>query len=211
MKIEETRELFLKDDNFILSESDKLSRLYKLKRVIRAGQKRESVLDTESVAEHVFGMHILANYFLPLEDANNKLGKSKILETITWHDIEEAETGDIMSHVKTDEDRLVADEALHKVIASLPDAILNDVQKLMEEYEGKLTPEARFVRAIDKIEPLLEVYSGTEGYKTIMHDIDFTLEKFWETKRPHISDFPYVLRFATVMSEHLDKRGFFPK
>lgn len=210
MTLEETRKRILEDDEFVLSEANRLTRLYKLKRVIRAAQKRLSDIDTESVAEHIFGMHVLANYFLPLEDTEGKWGKLKILETITWHDMDEIEIGDIMAHIKTDEDRKRAEESLKKELDNLPEVLKDEVNSLMHQYEGKETIEARFVRAIDKLEPAFEAISAN-GFNKMLHDLGVTLEKHWAVKRPHIKDFPYITRFTEVLTEYLDKNNYFPR
>lgn len=210
MNLEETRKRILVDDDFVLSEANKFKAAYKLKKVIRAGQKRTNTSEAESVAEHVYGMHLLANYFLPLEDICDELDKLKILEIITWHDLDEAEIGDVMAHVKTDADRQKAELELVKLINGLPDTLKDHVNTLMDDYENKRSLESKFVRAIDKIEPLFEVYCGTESYRDIMHEIGFTLDKHLEIKRPHVANYPYINRFVEVTTNFLAERNYFP-
>lgn len=207
MTLEEIRKRILEDDAFVMSEVQKLRYIYKLKKEIRYAQKREEVLDTESVAEHIFGMHVLANYFLPLEDTKGEWDKLKILEMITWHDIDEIETGDILYHRKTDKDREEAEAILPKVISGFPDSIHRFTTELLTEYETRKTPESKFVKAIDVVEPLIEV--RTESYKTIMHSNGITLKNHWGSKRRHAENFPYILRFMEVVTDHLDANGFF--
>ena len=48
----------------ILEDTAKLQYLFGLKKVIRYNQGRAETDSTESVAEHVYGMHILAQYYL---------------------------------------------------------------------------------------------------------------------------------------------------
>lgn len=207
MTLEETRKRILEDDEFVLEETEKLRYLYKLKKEIRYAQKRSEILDTESVAEHIYGMHVLANYFLPLEDLSKTWDKLKILETITWHDMEEIETGDTISHHKTEIHLKEAELALPTVIGNLPEHIREHTAKLMEEYEAKLTPEARFVKAIDKAEPLFEV--RFDSYKTILKNNGNTLENHWQTKRKYVESFPYIFRFVDVLTDVLAKEGYF--
>lgn len=203
----ETRQRIAADDAFILSETERLRYVYTLKKEIRYAQERKETLDTESVAEHVFGMQVLANYFLPLEDTAGEWNKLKILETITWHDIDEIETGDTLAHLKTAAHRKEAEQALPKVISRLPETIRQHIDDLMQEYEERKTPEARFVKAIDVIEPLFEVRG--EGYKAILQKNGNTLADHWRTKRPHLEYFPYMLRFADVLTSRLEQEGFF--
>lgn len=209
MTIEEIRQRILDDDDFVISETERLRYLYKLKKEIRFALKREEVLDTESVAEHIYGMHVLANYFLPLEDLNSEWDKLRILETITWHDMDEIETGDTISHWKTEVHEKEAELALPKVIANLPEVIRLHTKELMREYEAKTTPEARFVKAIDKAEPLFEM--RFDSYKQVLHDNGNTLENHWDTKRKYVESFPYIFRFVDVLTNVLEKEGFFEK
>lgn len=69
-------------------------------------------MHTESVAEHIYGMHILSSYFIKLEDVSNKWDYNKIQQLITWHDADEIETGYVITHRKTDADRAEAKNVL---------------------------------------------------------------------------------------------------
>jgi 5'-deoxynucleotidase YfbR-like HD superfamily hydrolase len=102
-------ETFNKDQ--ILTDLAKLQYLYGLKKVIRYDQNRHETDSTESVAEHVYGMHILAQYFLPLENPKGSWDKSRIYEMITLHDIDEIETGDVLGYTKTEEIRALEIES----------------------------------------------------------------------------------------------------
>lgn len=207
MSIEALRNRILTDDAFVLEEIKRIRYLYRLKKEIRYALSRTETLETESVAEHIYGMHVIAQYFLPLEDVNGVWDTQKILEMITWHDIDEIETGDTISHHKTEIHLRAAQEALPKVIANLPDHIRAHVSELMDEYEARATPEARFTKAIDKCEPLFEIWE--ECYRTIMHENNNTVENHWATKRKYIEDFPYIMRFAEVATDRLIQNGFF--
>lgn len=207
MSIENLRKRILEDDAFVLSEILKVRYLYKLKKEIRFALSREGSVHTESVAEHIYGMHVIAHYFLPLEDTQNEWDRTKIFEMITWHDMDEIETGDIVSHHKTEEHIRAAEEALPKVIANLPAHLQAHVSALMDEYEARVTPEARFVKAIDKAEPIFEVWE--ECYKNILHKNQNTLDNHWETKRKYVENFPYIMRFVEVATKRLEREGFF--
>lgn len=197
----------MEDDEFVLSEVERLRYVYKLKKEIRYAQNREEVLDTESVAEHIFGMHVLANYFFILENTDSKMDKLKVLEMITWHDIDEIETGDILAYAKTEQDRVDAKKALSKVIARLPEINQANVKLLLDEYETQVSPEAKFVKAIDKIEPMFEVHG--EGYKTILHNNKNTLEQHWSPRRRYLEGHPYIWRFASITTDYMVREGYF--
>jgi 5'-deoxynucleotidase YfbR-like HD superfamily hydrolase len=207
MTIEETRKRILEDDEFVLSEIDKIRYVYKLKKEIRYAQKREEILDTESVAEHIFGMHVLANYFLPLEDPREQLDKVKILNQITWHELDEIEAGDIVTHFKTAADVERAMATLPTVLNGLPEHLRSVSSALFEEYEARETQEAKFVKALDKTEPAFEIWG--QGYKEILHKNDTKYDSSWHLKAPYLKEFPYMERFARVATEKLKEHGYF--
>ncbi len=68
MTIEETREKILTDDAFVLEELRKLQYLYGQQQVIRSNLTRTEDIMTESVAEHIYGLTVLAHYFSLLEE-----------------------------------------------------------------------------------------------------------------------------------------------
>lgn len=207
MTIEETRKRILEDDAFVLSEIEKLRYAYKLKKEIRYAQKREGVVDTESVAEHIYGMYVIASYFLPLEDIDGRWNRQKILEMIVWHDVDELVTGDTITHWKTEAFLKQAEVAIPEAISNLPELIQEQVGELVEEYEARQTIESQFVKAIDKGEPLFEVWD--EFYKDIMHRNGNTLENHWQHKRQYIEKFPYLMRFVEVATNRLIQKGYF--
>lgn len=207
MDLSALRERILSDDAFVLDEIQKIRYVYKLKKEIRYALKRQEVIDTESVAEHVFGMHVIANYFLPLEDPHNEWDKQKIFELITWHDIDEIETGDTVSHLKTEQHLQAAKEAMPIVLSNLPDHMQARTSALMHEYEQQTSIEARFTKAIDKSEPLFEIWD--DSYKDVFIQNHNTLADHWNTKRTYVKDFPYIMRFVEVATDRLEGEGFF--
>ena len=67
MNIAKTNEQILASDDFVLTEVHKLLIFYVLKKEIRYDLKRNQDCDTESVAEHVYAMHSLIDYFCHLK------------------------------------------------------------------------------------------------------------------------------------------------
>ncbi len=207
MSIEETKNKILTDDAFVLDELQRVRYLYGLKKEIRYAQERHSAIDTESVAEHIYGMHVVANYFLPLEDERNQLDRLKIFKMITWHDMEEIETGDTITHHKTDAHVHAAELGLQVALSKIPAHLRDEVTELMTEYEAHETPEANFVKAIDKIEPIFEVWD--EYYKDILHKNGNTYTNSFDNKEKYTKGFPYIYRFLLIGTDRLVKNGFF--
>lgn len=180
--------------------------LYGLKYEIRYGHTRTE-LHTESVAEHIYALHILSQIFLALEDPKQTWDHNKVRQLITWHDVDEIETGDIIGWKKTDADREREKEASVAIIDKLPIVIQNEVAALLHEYGAQESIEAQFVKAIDKIEPLFHLYN--EQGKAIAHDIGLTFEASNRIKEPYVKQFPYVKLFSEGIQKFMIEEGFF--
>jgi putative hydrolase of HD superfamily len=200
-----TLEEFTKEK--ILADVEKLRYFFRLKEVTRYNTPREAGDETESVAEHLYGMHLLAQYFLPLEDKSGTLNRVTIADLITVHDMDEIETGDYVSYIKTDAHKKEAEAALPKVLSMLPDHLKERVTGLLTEYERQETKEAQFVKAIDKVEPLVHVLC--EKGKIICHRNKCTADDSLRIKTPYIQNFPFIKTFALTLHETLIEGGYY--
>ncbi|NBC30172.1 MAG: HD domain-containing protein [Spirochaetes bacterium] len=207
MDIDSLRTTILNDAALVLSETERLQYAYALKREIRYNLARAEERTTESVAEHVYGMHVLGRYFHQLESAAEPLSYDRIQSLITWHDVDEAETGDIVSWRKTDTDRERERTASAVVLDRIPALIRGDVASLLEEYEAQATREARFVKALDKIEPLFECCN--ENGVRVTFESGQSLASHERVKYPYLTDFPYMRRFCDVITAEMIRRGAF--
>jgi 5'-deoxynucleotidase YfbR-like HD superfamily hydrolase len=193
----------------ILEDVAKLRYFFKLKEVTRYNTPREMEDDTESVAEHLYGMQLLAQYFLPLEDKEQNLNRARVYELITVHDFDEIETGDYLSYIKDASHKSESEEALPKVLAQIPEHLSETFNQLIDEYEAQSTSESQFVKAIDKIEPLIQVY--TEKGRSICHRNKCTAEDSLRIKSKYIEPFPYIKTFSLTLHETLVDGGYYWK
>jgi putative hydrolase of HD superfamily len=191
----------------ILEDVKKLQYLYGLKRVIRYNQDRHISDSTESVAEHVYGMQLLAQYFLPLENPNNNWDRARIYEMITLHDIDEIETGDVLGYTKTPSIRALELESMKLTISKSPLHLQRHMTDRVEEYEAKETAEARFAKAIDKIEPLVQIFN--EEGRTILQTNQTTAEQSYRIKAPYVMDFPFIKKFSETVHQTLITEGYY--
>lgn len=204
-KMESSRFNKIFTEEEILEEVAKLQYCYGLKQEIRYGEGRFD--QTESVAEHIYGMHVLASYFLELEDPQHGWDSKKIFEMITWHDMDELETGDVIGYLKTQEDRQREADAVDIMISKLPEALQDRVRKVITEYQSQETTEARFVKALDKIEPLFHLYN--ENGKTILNRNKTTQSDSRKIKDSYVAPFPYMRQFNDVINERMEQEGYF--
>lgn len=191
---------------YVLAEIKKLQYLYALKNEIRYAQKRSSG-ETESVAEHIFGMHIVAQYFLPLLDETQSWDKARIYEMITLHDIDEIETGDVLGWTKTQADRDKEGDAMRQVILKAPKHMQEHMRERVDEYEKQETIESRFVRAVDKFEPLVQVFNETG--KMILHRNKTTAAQSASIKEPYLIHFPVMFAYYKIIEQAMIDEGFF--
>lgn len=106
----------------------------------------------ESVAEHTFRVCCMA--FL-LEREFPELDMNRVLKMCLIHDWGEAVTGDIPSFLKTGGDEARELDAIHALTARLPDREA-ELNALYAEMEARETPEAKFYKALDRLEAVIQ-------------------------------------------------------
>lgn len=191
----------------ILEAIKQIQYLYGLKYEIRYELTRKQDDFSESVAEHIYGMHILCQYFLPLEDTKGGWDQNKIRQLITWHDIDEVETGDMIGWKKTDADRAREKEAGDRVVEKMPEVFRRDVGTLLDEYDAQETNEAKFVKALDKIEPLFHLYNPLG--KKLAHEVGHTFDASNRIKEPYVVSFPHIKHYSETIQKIMMEEGFF--
>ncbi len=189
-------------DEEVLNEVHRIAYLSKLKSVMRYQLLRNEEHNTESVAEHTFAMFNLARYFLPLEDPERTMNWEKVMTIIIWHDLGEIEMDrDILGLDKTDADRKQAREGLHDIYKNTPELLRVEIETHVEEYETRVSLEAKFVNALDKIEPAFELFRPG-GAERVINGMKLSKEKaegYYEIKFRATKDFPYLSKFTYVM------------
>jgi putative hydrolases of HD superfamily len=148
----------------------------RLKQVRRQGWIDRGVADPESSADHSWGVALLA--WLLARDRSD-LKSQRVLLLALLHDLPEALAGDVtpFDELRDAEGNITPNQfravpaysdvaqrvkhaaelaALETLMAELSPATAAEVRALWLEYEAAETPEARFVRQIDKLETLLQ-------------------------------------------------------
>ena len=123
----------------------------KLKDTIRKGPltwnaNRERI---ESVAEHIYGVQMLAIsiYY----QFGYKLDLNKVIYMLAIHELEEIEIGDLAFYETTKEDKLEKGKNATDLI--LKDLVgKEEISKLLDEYNERKTDEAIFAYHCDKLE-----------------------------------------------------------
>ncbi len=142
--------------------------LNQLKRLLRQGWLRRGVPpeQCESVADHVFSMAVLGWWLC--DSLFPTLDREKVLRLVLAHELGEIYTGDLIpaDGVEPAEKHRREREALLKVTGKLAGGA--GVADAWEEYEAGQSPEARFVRQLDRLEMALQasVYEA-EGFEQV--------------------------------------------
>ncbi len=194
-------------DEYVMRTVSELRTGYQLKRTMRYASTRDSTVHAESVAEHVFALLYLAHYFLPLEDPEGLLDVVDVHRLMLFHDFPEIAHGDVPYNLETAVTRGREQAAAPHVFAALPPLLAGDGYLAWQDYETGRTPEARFVNALDKIEPLFELFDPVN--ETSLKRLRFTYETHFRKKYSSAINFPVMRRFVEVMSADMLRRGVF--
>ena len=117
----------------------------------------------ENDAEHAWHMAIMA--YLLKEYSNEPIDVAKVMIMCLIHDVVEIDAGDTYAYdaegLKTQKAREEA--AKERIYSLLPDDQKQALQALFDEFEERKTPEAKFARALDNLQPLLLNNSNDGG------------------------------------------------
>lgn len=109
----------------------------------------------ENDAEHAWHMAIMA--YLLREYANEEIDISRVMIMCLIHDLVEIDAGDTYAYdaagLATQKAR--EDAAKERIFSILPPDQKEDLMAIFDEFEASATPEARFARAMDNLQPLL--------------------------------------------------------
>jgi putative hydrolases of HD superfamily len=153
----------------------------------------------ESVAEHCWRLSLMA--IVLGDEMGAKLDLNKVLKMVVIHDLGEIRAGDQVAWKKEVGDRHKAErDALIGVVERLPGKTKAEIISLWEEFEAQKTGEARFARALDKVEALIqhteadlstwedEEYSANLSYAIKECESDRILKRFRELIQQEMVD-----------------------
>ena len=131
--------------------------------VLKAGRKENS-------AEHSWHVALMA-WFLA-EHADEPVDVGKVIVMMLVHDLGEVDAGDVFVYDKALRDAHHAAEraGVERLATLLPDDQGGAMLELWEEFEAGETSEARYARALDRLQPMLLNYHS-EGEAWREHDI----------------------------------------
>ncbi|HOO28182.1 MAG TPA: HD domain-containing protein [Lachnospiraceae bacterium] len=147
----------------------------------------------EVVASHTWRLAVMA---MLLEREFPALDMDKVIRMCLIHDWGEAVTGDIPSFDKTKEHEDIETQAVEGLIRTLPKELYQDMAVLFEEMDALETPEARFYKALDKLEAVI---SHNESDISTWIPIEYDLQMTAATEE--VKGFPFLEQLREQMKQ----------
>jgi len=154
-RIAMTPEKLLRQIDFI-KEIDKLKYIQRKTKLFNSDRY-------ENDAEHSWHLALMA--MILFEHADESVDILKVIKMVLIHDIVEIDAGDTFiydtqkAHSNTEEERLAA----NRIFGLLPGSQAEELIAIWEEFEAGETQDAKFARAMDRLEPLLQNSSNNGG------------------------------------------------
>lgn len=143
-----------------------------------------------------------------------ELNKADVARFAKDHELPEIVTGDTQTLYLTPEERAVKELREQQAIAELMDDLPPEMQRNLEEYGRQDTPEARFVRAVDKLLPYITNVLG-QGER-VMHESYgvYGLEKLQELHDQNFAkfvadfgeEFPELVELYALLAHQFEQK-----
>jgi putative hydrolase of HD superfamily len=140
-----------------LREADRLKTVLRQSRIIDGSRRENS-------AEHSWHLALMGLVLREYAPAGADLGR--VTAMLLVHDLVEVDAGDLFAYAGAQaQARQEAAEraAADRIFALLPAGQAGEVRALWDEFEERRTPEARFARALDRLQPMLANYAQGGG------------------------------------------------
>ncbi|MCR5255032.1 MAG: HD domain-containing protein [Acetatifactor sp.] len=109
----------------------------------------------ENDAEHAWHMAVMA--YLLKEYSNEEIDIGKVMIMCLIHDIVEIDAGDTYAYDENAKlsQKMREEAAKERIYSLLPEDQKRELTAIFEEFEDAKTPEAKFARAMDNLQPLI--------------------------------------------------------
>ena len=190
-----TPDQLLQQINFI-KEIDKIKYIQRKTKLFHSDRP-------ENDAEHSW--HLAMMTIVLAEHSDVTVDVLKVLKMVLIHDIVEIDAGDTFiydtqkNHSNTENELIAA----KRIFGLLPDEQANELIAIWQEFEAGETPEARFAKAMDRIEPLLQNTSNNGG---TWREFDVDYSKVFEKKKVIAQGSATLWKFAeNLLNESVEK------
>ena len=190
-----TPDQLLQQINFI-KEIDKIKYIQRKTKLFHSDRP-------ENDAEHSW--HLAMMTIVLAEHSDVPVDVLKVLKMVLIHDIVEIDAGDTFiydtqkNHSNTKNELIAA----KRIFGLLPDEQAEELIEIWQEFEAGETPDARFAKAMDRIEPLLQNTSNNGG---TWREFDVDYSKVFEKKKVIAQGSTTLWKFAeNLLNESVEK------
>jgi len=171
-----------------------------LKQAIRFSAAKK--IKGDSSADHSWRLALMT--FTVAEELKIKINFEKAMKIALVHDIAEGVTGEIdyrlifFGKISKKEKNALEKKAIKKIQKIAPPKVGKEIFDLWEDYEDGRTKEAKYVKALDKIETTLHLLES--GHKT--YDFPELIATYPDKA---VADFPELKDLLGLMKKKLKK------
>ena len=160
----------------------------------------------ENSAEHSWHLALAVLLFEPLARERN-LDLQRMLEMALLHDLPEIGAGDtyVYDNVGRESQAAREQQAADELFGQLPDAQNAQFRACWDEFEALETAEARFVRGLDRLLPILLNYA-TSGRAWLHHGV--SADQVRELNLPALADAPALQAYCEDLITDAARLGF---
>lgn len=161
--------------------------LKRLKMTKRTGWLNYDIEEAESISDHMYRMGIIS-----MCSTDKSLDTGKCVKMALVHDMAESLVGDItpadgVSKEEKHRRELTTIEYLKDLLTPFNTEAANEIYSLWNEYEAVSTPEARFVKDVDKFELMVQTLEEERRYKG-EKDLSIFMSVRSQIKTPHMCE-----------------------
>lgn len=162
----------------------------------------------ENDAEHSWHLAMMA--IVLAQHADQPIDVLKVVKMVLMHDLVEIDAGDtfiydtVKNHTNTEAER----EAAQRIFGLLPQAQAQEFIAVWEEFEAGLTNEAKFARAMDRFEPLLQNTSNNGG---TWAEFDVKYQQVYDKKKAIKNGSATIWTYAENLIEESVAKGILKK
>lgn len=184
-----------------IREIDKLKYIFRKTKLINSDRP-------ENDAEHSWHLAVMA--IVLAEHSNEPVDLAKVMKMVLIHDIVEIDSGDVFaydtvkSHNNFDEEL----KAARRIFGILPAEQTEEFINIWREFEEMKTPESKFARALDRLEPLLQNASNNGG---TWREFDVKFDKVIEKKKAIKDGSEELWKFAKQLIDESVEKGILKK
>ena len=180
-----------------IREIDKLKYIFRKTKLINSDRP-------ENDAEHSWHLAMMA--IVLAGHANEPIDLEKVMKMVLIHDIVEIDSGDVFAYDTTKSHDNFDEElkAARRIFGILPKEQAEEFLNIWIEFEEMKTPESKFARALDRLEPLLQNASNNGG---TWREFDVKYDKVIEKKKVIKDGSEKIWEFAKQLIDESVEKG----